>query len=246
MSSKAVIIISLIIFVICLAVIGFIFGSYITSNRINKNVIDKKLEVDRKAFEALDVEPEQIEIALKAKEQEYKGNMLFSWTSLLPVIISIGALLLSGISLAWNIWSKVESSRARLDVWQYNNFFRGATQDNRTEINLLFRNKSSRPTSVIELYVRNEDDSIIRGHGYGNEVGLPIQIAPWGVEHRKFRIEKVDEKEMKDILMRDIDDNEIIYDRKVKGDKWDKCRVIKKKKKTLKKKATTKSKNKES
>lgn len=245
MSSKTVIITSLVIFVICFTVIGLILGSYITSNRLNKDVIEKKLEVDREAFEALGVEPEQIEIALKAKEQEYTENMLFSWTSLSPVIISIGAFLLSGITLGWKIWSEVASSQARLDIWQYNNFFLGS-KDDRTEINLLFRNKSNRPTSVIELYVRKEDGSIIKGHGYGNKVELPIQIAPWGVEHRKFRIEKIDEKEMKDILMRDIDDNEIIYDRRVKGDKWDKCRVIKRKKKILKKKPTTKSEIKDS
>jgi hypothetical protein len=235
MSSKAVIITSFVIFIICFTVIGLILGSHITSNRFNKDIIEKRLEVDRKAFEALGIEPEQIEIALKAKEQEYKGNILFSWTGLSPIIISIGALLLSGISLGWKIWSELAGSRTRLDVWQYNNFFLGS-EDDRTEINLLFRNKGNRPTSVFELYMRKGDGSIIKGHGYGNKVELPIQIAPWGVEHRKFRIEKVDEKEMKDILMRDIDDNEIIYDRKAKGDKWDKCRVIKMKKKKIHKK----------
>lgn len=240
MSSKAVIITSLVIIAICLIVIGLILGSYITSSRLNKDVIEKKLEVDRKAYEALEVEPEQIEIALKAREQEYIENILFSWAKLLPIIISVGALLLSVISLGWKILSEIAASHAKLDVWQYNQFFAGATEDDRTEINLLFRNKSQRPTAVIELYVRKEDESILWGHGYKGRVSLPIQIAPWGVEYRNFRIEKVDEQDMKDILMRDIDDYEIIYDRKAKGDKWDKCRVIKKKR-VPKKKLTTKA-----
>lgn len=48
------------------------------------------------------------------------------------------------------------------------------------------------------------------GSGYKDQIKLPIKIDPWGVSKVEFRIDQDDEKQMKKILIRDIEDNEII------------------------------------
>jgi len=151
-------------------------------------------------------------------------------TNWLPILISGGALAISILSLFWNVMVQWFRRRANLEMWQRNDFFQGG-DDDRTIINLLFRNKSHRDTAIIELYLRDEKGNAIEGHGYKGLVELPIKIKEWSVEKRSFRIEHRNEKEMKDILIKDIDDNVIIYDR-LKGEKWVKSEKKKEKKKS--------------
>jgi hypothetical protein len=106
-------------------------------------------------------------------------------------------------------------------VWQRNNFYLGS-DDDRTKITLLFRNLSHRPTAIVDIYVR-EGESILAGRGYRNQIILPIRIDPWGVSEVEFRIERDDEKRMNDILIRDIEDNEIIVVRGT-GETWTKAK----------------------
>jgi len=106
---------------------------------------------------------------------------------------------------------------ARLEVWQRNSFYVGS-DDDRTKITLLLRNLSHRPTAIIDIYVRDKD-GILEGRGYHDRIKLPIQIEPWGVKEVEFRIEASDEKRMTNILVRDIEDNEIVVVRK-SGQTW--------------------------
>lgn len=159
----------------------------------------------------------------------------------LPIFIAGGAFCISLLSLFWNVIVEWVRNRANLEMWQCNYFFRGS-EDDRTIINLLFRNKSHRDTAIIELYLRDKKGSVIWGHGYKGKVELPIQINAWSVERRSFRIELQDEQQMKDILVRDIDDNVIIYDRS-KGGKWVKSKGVKTKKERGKKKKSNKPAN---
>lgn len=161
------------------------------------------------------------------------------WNEWLPTFISGGAFFISLLALFWNVLVEWKRGRANLEMWQRNDFFCGSGDD-RTQINLLFRNKSHRDTAIIELYIRDENGNIIEGHGYKGLVELPIQIKAWSVERRSFRIEHKDGKEMKDISIRDIDDNEIIYDRN-EGEKWVKSKAVKIKKEKRKKEKKNKS-----
>lgn len=229
--NNKIIIISLMFAIVFFAIFIIAVGTFIESKRINEESIDKKLEIAKAGFEARGVEPEQIEIALKAQEQEYMDEASVFWTRWLPIFVAFIALFISGISQAWNVYVELLSRRAKLEVWQRNEFFKGS-DDDRTRINLIFRNKSYRPAAIVELYIRDKSESIMHALGYRNRIKLPIQIDPWNVVQRTFRIEKDDEKQMKDILMRDIDDNEIIIDRSRKGDKWEKT-IFRKKKKGL-------------
>ena len=118
-------------------------------------------------------------------------------------------------------------SKAQLEVWQRNAFFvtlggEMPGQDNRTIITLLFRNLSHRPTAVVDVYVR-EGEGILEGNGYKGRIKLPIKIEPWGVETVDFRIERADEKRMTNILVRDLEDNEIIVTRG-RGQRWIKAK----------------------
>ncbi len=158
----------------------------------------------------------------------------FNWNKWLPIFISGGAFFISLIALFWNVVVEWTRGRAKLEMWQRNDFFTGS-EDDRTIINLLFRNKSHRDTAIIELYIRDKKESVIEGHGYKGRVELPIQIKAWSVFKCSFRIECRNEEEMKDILIKDIDDNEIVYDRS-KGKKWVKGKGVKIRKEKKKKK----------
>ena len=156
------------------------------------------------------------------------------WSKWLPIFIAGGAFFISVLALFWNVFVEWFRRRANLELWQRNDFSIGS-DDDRTIINLLFRNKSHRDTAIIELYIRGKAGNVLEGHGYGRRVELPIQINAWSVERRSFRIERKDEQQMKDILIKDIDDNEIVYDRS-KGMKWVRSEGVKTKKEKAKKK----------
>ncbi len=102
---------------------------------------------------------------------------------------------------------EISKGKAQLEVWQRRSAFQGSPDD-RTIIYLLFRNLSHRPTAIIDVYIRSKG-IIIEGRGYKGRIKLPIKIEPWGIEEVNFRIEKKDEQDMTDILIRDIEDNEI-------------------------------------
>lgn len=146
---------------------------------------------------------------------------LFNLGKWLPILISGAALAVSIVALCWNIISERTRSRAQIEVWQRNTFYQGSNDD-RTEITLLFRNLSHRPTAIVDIYVR-EGDGILEGRGYKDQIDLPIKIDPWGVREVEFRIEKNDEKRMNNILVRDIEDNKIIVIRGT-GQTWAKAK----------------------
>ena len=136
------------------------------------------------------------------------NEALFNWSKWLPILISGAALAVGVIALRWNIISERVRSKAQIEVWQRNAFYHDSNDD-RTKTTLLFRNLSHRPTAIVDIYVR-EDESILEGRGYKDQIDLPIKIDPWGVIEVEFRIERNDEKRMNNILVRDIEDNEIV------------------------------------
>ncbi len=147
--------------------------------------------------------------------------MSFDWSKWLPILISGAALAFSIIALCWNIISERARSKAQLEVWQRNTFYYGSNDD-RTKINLLLRNLSHRPTAIVDVYVR-KGEGILEGRGYKNQVELPINIEPWGIKEVEFRIEKDDEKQMTDVLVKDIEDHEIVVVRS-SGQTWTKAK----------------------
>lgn len=89
--------------------------------------------------------------------------------------------------------------------------------DHRTQIILICRNLSPRPTAVIDVYVRDEKGGYLGGRGYKNQIALPFRVESWGLTQIDFRIERDDEKRMKDIWIKDMEDNEYTVPL---GSKW--------------------------
>lgn len=139
----------------------------------------------------------------------------------LNYLISAFAVIISLFSLFWNVIVERKKSKAKLEIWQRNHFYLGG-DDERTEIELLFRNLSHRPTAIIDIYIR-DNESIIGGSGYNNKIKLPIEVRPWSLIQVSFRIEKPDESRMVNILVRDIEDNEIVVIRSSEN-KWIKAK----------------------
>ena len=146
---------------------------------------------------------------------------ILDWSKWLQIFISGAAIAISIIALYWNVIVERTRSKAQLEAWQRNHFYVGG-DDERTEIQLLFRNLSHRPTAIIDIYVR-EAEGILGGSGYNDRIKLPIQIDPWGVKRVDFRIEKDDERRMTNILIKDIEDNEIVVVRGP-GQQWVKAK----------------------
>jgi len=122
--------------------------------------------------------------------------------------MSIAVLVLSVVALYRDYISDLTRSKAQLEVWQRNTFVEFG-DDKRTKITLIFRNLSHRSTAIVDVYVR-EGEGILEGRGYKDRIRLPIQIDPWGVREIEFRIDQDDEKRMNNILVKDIEDNEIV------------------------------------
>jgi len=140
---------------------------------------------------------------------------LVAW---LPIAISVGALIVSFVSLGRNIVIEKHRRKSNLQVWQRNSYYEGGA-DNRTKINLVIRNLSHRPTAVIDIHVKNENGGVIKSIGASEEQLLPLKIEPWDVRIVSFRIERHEEEEMNSIHLSDIGDNQIVVERKP-GTKW--------------------------
>ena len=132
-----------------------------------------------------------------------------NYSEWLPIFIAVAALAISLFFLLWNVVVERKRSKAKLEVLQRNHFYTGV-EDERTEIELLFRNLSHRPIAIIDIYVREKEGGILGGSGYKDNIKIPIQLEPWGVIQASFRIEKNDEARMANILVKDIEDNEIV------------------------------------
>ena len=138
-----------------------------------------------------------------------------SW---LPVIISIGALIISCFSLAWNFYLEHKKRKAKLEIWQRNHFFIGG-EDDRTEINLILRNQSNRPTAILDIYAKDTDGGVLKTVSAKDNVYLPVKIGAWDVEIVKFRMDKDTEDKIDHISVRDLDDKNIIV-RRGNNERW--------------------------
>jgi len=108
--------------------------------------------------------------------------------------------------------------KSKLEVSQRNSFYVGSADD-RTKISLLFRNLSDRPTSIVDIYIREKNGGVIRSIGEPDGIKTPIKIQPWDIETISFRVERPEEERMSDILVIDMEDNRIIIP-KQRGKSW--------------------------
>jgi len=133
------------------------------------------------------------------------------------ILIAGAALAVSIVALSWNIITERARSTAQIEVWQ-RNAARHGSDDDREQIILLIRNLSYRPTAIVDIFVRKED-IYLQGSGYRNQITLPLKIDPWGVTKVDFRIENIDRDQMTNILVRDMEDNEVVL-RRGTGQDW--------------------------
>jgi hypothetical protein len=82
--------------------------------------------------------------------------------------------------------------------------------EDRMEVVLMCRNRSPRATAIVDVFIKDDKGGDLSGRGYNSRIKLPIQIEPWGLTQNVFDLEKNDEKRMKSILVRDMEDNECI------------------------------------
>jgi len=124
------------------------------------------------------------------------------------ITISIIAVTISLGSLAWNVLRDYLNRFAKLEVWQRNHFYLGGN-DSRTEVNLIIRNRSSRPTAVLDIYTKDSSGGLIKNINEKYEVHMPIKIGPWDVHIVDFRLEPWHEEKLDHISIRDLDDKDI-------------------------------------
>ena len=136
----------------------------------------------------------------------------------MPINISIGALIVSIISLFWNYLLEHKRKKAKLQIWQRNTFYAGG-EDERTKINLILRNLSHRPTGIIDIYAKDSNGGVIKTIGEEDGLSLPIKASPWDVQIISFRIKRQDEERIDHISLRDLDDKEIVVKRG-QGKRW--------------------------
>ena len=144
----------------------------------------------------------------------------FDLSKFLPIAISIIALTVSIFALFWNVNVEFYKRKSNIEIWQRNKFFEGG-EDNRTQINLIIRNLSPRPSAILSIYVRDNNGGIIQSLEDTEGIALPIKVESWGVEKVSFRISRDNEARMKDIQVQGIDDEKIVVKR-LNNKKWHK------------------------
>ena len=83
----------------------------------------------------------------------------------------------------------------------------------RTQVILICINHSSRPTAVIDIYLRDKNGNHLGeiSRGYNNQIKLPFQVGPWGVTMpMEFEVAWGDEEKMKDLFILDMENKEYI------------------------------------
>jgi len=83
-----------------------------------------------------------------------------------------------------------------------------SNEDERTEVILICLNQSSRPTAIIDVYLRDNNGNHLGRipRGYNNQIKLPFSVGSWGVTPPiNFRIEKSDDEKMKDLFIMDME-----------------------------------------
>lgn len=137
----------------------------------------------------------------------------------LPIAISIGALIVSVISLFWNFLLEQKRKKANLQVWQQNIFYPG--EDDDTKINLIIRNMSHRPTAILDVYTKDSNGGVLINLRAKEKSALPIKISPWEVAVFSFFVDSKERQKIDHICVRDLDDSEIIVKR-APGKRWHK------------------------
>jgi hypothetical protein len=77
-------------------------------------------------------------------------------------------------------------------------------------IDLVFRNKSARPTAILSIYLRKKGGGVIRAIGEADGIKLPFNIGAWRTEKMSLVLKTAEIEELEDILVTDMDDNQII------------------------------------
>lgn len=166
---------------------------------------------------------------MKKQFDEVRGNKT-GWIAIIALIVSMFALCWN---ITWSIVLEQARNRAQLEVWERRIFHEGVvfeakpdvraapvtpksdvrrtpltphSGENRTEIVLVIRNLSQRPTAIIHIYAK-EKEAILGD--YIDQIGGPIRIEPWGFKKESFRIERDVEKRITDIIIEDMDSNKI-------------------------------------
>jgi hypothetical protein len=166
---------------------------------------------------------------MKKQYDEIKGKKT-GCIAIVALIVSMFALCWN---ITWSIVLEQARNRAQIEVWERRIFHEGVeykakpdvratpvtpqpdlrptpvtphSGDNRTEIILVIRNLSQRPTAIIHIYAK-EKEAVLGD--YIDQIGGPIRIEPWGLKKESFRMESNVEKRMTDIIIEDMDSNKI-------------------------------------
>ncbi len=137
-----------------------------------------------------------------------------TWISVVALAVSVASFFREGLRERWR-------RRARLEVWQRNTF-NLSTGGKRipTEVTLLFRNRSPRPTAVLDLFVRDAKCGILGGRGYRSRIALPLQLQAWGVAEVTFQLEPADEDAAADIQIVDLDGDQVVIPQRAGRAGW--------------------------
>ena len=84
-----------------------------------------------------------------------------------------------------------------------------SSKDDGTQITLQFHNRSPRPITVSDVYVR-QGESILSDREYKSRIKSPIRVKALKKDKVTFPLEENDRKNMTDILIRDSEGNEYI------------------------------------
>jgi hypothetical protein len=84
-----------------------------------------------------------------------------------------------------------------------------SSKDDATQITLQFHNRSPRPITVSDVYVR-QGENILSDRGYKSRIKSPIRVQALKKDHVTFALIEDDRKNMTDILIRDNEGNKYI------------------------------------
>jgi len=96
-------------------------------------------------------------------------------------------------------------------------YYVGGSDDGKNEIDMVFKNISSRPTAILSIDFSAKDGSIFRTLGESDGIKLPLNIGAWNAEKISFSLKKNDIDRLEDFLVTDLDNKQIRAEQRKKG-----------------------------
>ncbi len=103
-----------------------------------------------------------------------------------------------------------EAPKSNLEVKPVDVTYYIGESDDKSKIDMVFKNASYRPTAILSIDFKGREGSMLRTIGEADENKLPLNIGAWEAKKISFRLKKGDIEQLEKILVTDLDNKQFL------------------------------------